>query len=192
MQTINATKMKGIFCMKRFLLSLWNMIDPVYFHCTRLCYVPENEKNNTVFRVRLTRYKGRSTVLDDGTPIKKNDVLLKIHLHNVRMLTKLYAIHSEMKRAAYLYHLIKKSLPSLAQFMMEHKKYSDIQAIIGITSLYRGANRLRFEKVLIKSSYYRTFKKCTFFLINLLANSSTPNPPVYLFMSKSKLFDKYT
>lgn len=178
--------------MKSYLLNLWNVIDPFYFGCTRLRYVPADERHNTVFRVRITKYKGKPTVLKDGTQIKKNDILLKIHLHNVRMLTEMQAIQSEVKRAVYFYHQIKKSLPYLARFVLEHHKFNDIQAVIGVTSLYRGANRLGFEKVPIKSISYRIYKKYTFLPINLIANSSDCFTPVYLFMSKGKLINKYS
>ncbi|SFD65892.1 hypothetical protein SAMN05428981_1011317 [Bacillus sp. OV194] len=52
-------------------ISAWNMIDPLYFFFTRLQYLEQTRVNTTIFRVRLTRYKGRAVVLSDGTCIKK-------------------------------------------------------------------------------------------------------------------------
>lgn len=184
--------MNGRNCsMKRYLLSLWRKLDPLYFHCTRLRYIPENEKQNTVFRARVTRYKGITTVLDDGTKISKNDLLLKIHFHNVRILTELFSVQSEVKRAVYLYHTVKSSMPRLAKFVAEQEDYHDIKAIIGITSLSRGVHRFGFKVVPIKNAYYRIFKQCTFLPINFLAKTSSSQTPVYVFMSKKQLIDLY-
>ncbi|WP_188454121.1 YkoP family protein [Virgibacillus oceani] len=177
--------------MKSYLLDVWNAIDPIYYNLTRLQYVPENDNRNTLFRVRVTRYKGKQVVLSDGTVINKNDLLLKIHLHNVRMLTDLHNITSDVKRAVYVYHMIKRSLPWLANYVGIHKRKQEIKAIIGITTLYRGADRLGFEITSIKNPCYSIVKKGSFLPINFLANASCRNTPVYLFMSKERLLALY-
>ncbi|WP_099159894.1 YkoP family protein [Virgibacillus ndiopensis] len=177
--------------MKSYLLGVWNVIDPIYYSLTRLRYVPDNDKRNTLFRVRLTRYKGSRVILKDGTVINKNDLLIKIHLHNVRMLTDLNNITSEVKRAVYVYHMIKRSLPRLANYVQIHYRNKEIKAIIGITTLYRGADRLGFEITSINNPYYSILKKGSFLPINFLANTSCRNSPVYLFMSKEQLLTLY-
>src|SRR5699024_3423681 len=123
--------------MKSYLLRLWNIINPLYFKCSRLCYVPKNEPTKTVLRVRLTRYQGRSAILRDGTTVQKGDMLLKIHLHNVRLIHELQIIAGDLRNAAHL------------------------------------------------------FKKCTFLLIDCVAHSPRNRAPVYLFMSKNQLINKY-
>lgn len=178
--------------MKSYILGVWNAIDPIYYNITRLHYVPDNDKQNTLFRVRLTRYKGPTVTLEDGTTIYKNDLLLKIHLHNVRMLSDLKPVKSDIKRAVLFYHMIKDTLPILSQYVLSHEKYKEIKGIIGITTLYRGANRLGFETVPIKNSYYRLYKKVTFLPINHIANASYQATPAYLFMSKETLHEKYS
>lgn len=94
--------MKGIFVMRSYLLNLWNIMDPIYYQCTRLCYVPGMERKNTIFRVRLTRYKGATVILEDGTVIKRNDVLIKIHLHNVRLISEIQSIDNEVKKRQFI------------------------------------------------------------------------------------------
>jgi hypothetical protein len=178
--------------MKSYLLGVWNMIDPVYYTFSRLRYVPDTSQHNTVFRVRLTRYKGSAITLSDGASIQKNDILLKIHLHNVKMLNELNMITSDMKRAVFIYHSVKKSLPKLTEYLMLHPQYKEIKAIIGITSLYKGSARLGFDIVSIQNKYYRMYKKITFLPINLVAGNKRYEDPVYLFMSKDKLNKKYS
>jgi len=167
------------------------VIDPIYYKLTRLRYVKNNEQQNTLFRVRFTRYKGTPVVLDDGTTIQRNDHLLKIHLHNAKMLKELYSIKSDMKRAVSIYHQIKYALPDLANYIHSHDKGKQIKAVIGITTLYKGADRLGFEIIPIKSKVYRLFKQCAFIFIHLFAMKSRKHRPVYLFMSKNQLLTKY-
>ncbi|GGB53824.1 hypothetical protein GCM10011409_34310 [Lentibacillus populi] len=173
--------------MKSHLLSMWNVLDPLYFRFTRLQYVMDQNKKKTLFRVRLTRYKGKPVILQDGTEINKNDVLLKIHLHNVKMLHELKQVNGDIKRGVYVYHMIKRSLPILDSYVRLHWKANEIKGIIGITTLYRGAERLGFEIFPISNPYYMLYKKWTFVPINFLANAVCHHNPVYLFMSKDKL-----
>ncbi|GEN31409.1 hypothetical protein HNQ35_001918 [Cerasibacillus quisquiliarum] len=176
--------------MKGYLLQLWNMIDPIYFHCTRLCYVPDLSHGKTILRVRRTCYKGKPVVLTDGTMIRKNDTLLKIHLHNVRLVSEFHSMNNDIQKALNLYRKIRSSLYHLADFIKKEEN-CHVKAILGITMLYQGADRLGFEMFPIKNSYYRQFKKYTFLPINYLANASLPKEPVYLFMSRRTLENQY-
>jgi hypothetical protein len=177
--------------MKSYLLGVWNALDPVYYTCTRLRYVSDSDERRTLFRVRLTRYKGKRTVLKDGTVINKEDLLIKIHLHNVKIMNELFTVSSDTKRAVYIYHMIKRSLPMLANYVRNHTRYPEIKGIIGITTLHKGSSRLGFECVSIDNAFYRNYKRLTFAPINYLANSSRHEKPVYLFMSKDELITRY-
>lgn len=158
---------------------------------TRLNYVRDLEEKKTLFRVRLTRYKGKTTKLSDGTIIHKNDLLIKIHLHNVKIMNELYTVSSDTKRAVYIYHMVKRSMPMLAQYVRRHKRYEEIKGIIGITSLHKGTKRLGFDNVPIHNPIYKIYKRLTFMPINFLANSSRHENPVYLFMSRDELVNRY-
>ena len=178
--------------MKHYLLSVWNIIDPIYFHLTRLHYVLDQEHSKTLFRVRLTRYKGSRVVLSDGTVILRNDLLIKLHLHNARLLYELHQIKSDIRRAVYIYHMIKRALPRLSHYIETHYRAMDIKGIIGITTLNRGAVKLGFEVIPIRNKLYRMYKTMTFSFINTLANHQSNHEPVYLFMSKKQLTQTYT
>lgn len=123
--------------------------------------------------------------------IHKDDLLLKIHLHNVKIMNELFTVTSDTKRAVYIYHMVKRALPLLAEYVQQHKRSQEIKGIIGITTLYQGSSRLGFENVMIKNSYYRAYKRLTFAPINYLANSPRQVEPVYLFMSKDELVTRY-
>lgn len=67
----------------------WGFLDIFYYHLSRLESLAEqyaNQKN--ILRVRTTTYKGYNVTLSDGTEIHHNDILIKIHLHNIRILKR--------------------------------------------------------------------------------------------------------
>lgn len=185
--------------MRKLIINLWLLIDPLYYRCTRLTYIGKYRKYpSNIFRVRLTKYKGRKVTLQDGTIIQKNDLLLKIHLHNARLLHELFHVNSDVKKAFQLYQWTKESLPGLATYLLTHKHASNIKGAIGITTLNRGVARLGFEAIPIKNKWYKLMKMITFFPIHLLSLTK-PNvkdlrkhlEPEYIFITKEKLLSKY-
>jgi hypothetical protein len=184
--------------MKGYLISIWSFIDPIYYFCTRLTYLPCEEPECNIFRVRLTKYKGRNVVLSDGTRINKNDTLVKIHLHNVRLLKELKNTKSDIKKAKIIYHYVEKSLPSIELYIRNQYYFDEIKGIIGITLLNKGCERLGFEIFDISHPLYKRLKQFSFLPIKILSsqNSSVRHilksqQPKYLFMSTKKLSNLY-
>jgi hypothetical protein len=184
--------------MRGYLISIWSLIDPLYYFCTRLTDLPSEEKEGNIFRIRLTKYKGRKIVLSDGTRINKNDTLVKIHLHNVRLLKELKNIKSEIKKAKIIYHYVKKSLPGIEIYIRNQSQSDEIKGIIGITSLNKGCERLGFELVDISHPIYKWFKRFSFLSIGILSSQNSSilhilkhQQPKYLFMSTKKLSNMY-
>lgn len=175
-------------------LFLWDIIDPIYFHFTRLEYVENHLGKRTIMRVRLTKYKGRKVMLSDGTVINKNDILLKIHLHNIRILKEIQNCDSEVKRALIVYKNVQESLPAIAHYIHRKGYVHEIKGIIGITFLHKGCRRLGFETHTIQSKSYKLFKQATLLPIHFLASKTWKKQiptPMYLFMSKDKLLHRY-
>jgi hypothetical protein len=178
--------------MRRILLQLGTFIDPLYFKCTRLEYLADQ---TNIFRIRLNRYKGREVILSDGTNIKKNDLLVKIHFHNVRLLTELKDISSEIKKVKRLIKEVQSSLPGVEEYIRQHKNSDEIKGIIGITSLCSASQRLGFDAIAIHHPVYRWLKWSTSLPIMMVSKkhfSILKQPaPSYLFMSKNKLRQLY-
>lgn len=184
--------------MRGYVLSIWNFFDPFYFFCTRLSFPPRTGTESNIFRVRLTKYKGKEVVLLDGTKIFKNDMLVKIHLHNVKLLRELYEIKSELRKAKILYRHVQESLPGIEHFIRNSSFSNEIKGIVGITHLNKGCERLGFEIFDISHPIYKWFKVFAFFPIEILssANNSIRNSlkhqaPKYLFMSANTLSKMY-
>ncbi len=181
---------------KYYLIQLWNLLDPIYYFFSRLQCMEESTGNKHVLRVRLTRYRGSTVVLSDGTNIYKNDLLIKIHLHNARLLKEALHIENEMKKTMYIYKSVKASLPPLAMFLSRHPKRNEIKGIVGITTINKGHARLRFESFPITSCSYKWFKQLAHYPIYLLSSTSPAAKksriPQYLFMSKDVILNEYS
>ncbi|MGV3489154.1 MAG: YkoP family protein [Tuberibacillus sp.] len=180
---------------RAYVLSLWSLWDPLYYGFSHLT-VLDNDRKNGVFRVKLVRYKGHSVTLMDGTHIQKNDLLVKIHLHNVRLLKDMYQIESEFRKGLFIYKKIKDSLPKLAQFVQNHERMDEIKGIVGISMLHQGSERLGFEIHSIFNRFYRLFKTTAQYPIHLLSSDHPFRThkrarPEYLFMSKATLMNRY-
>ncbi|WP_252502188.1 hypothetical protein [Sporosarcina sp. Marseille-Q4943] len=182
--------------MKRQIINIWSLIDPFYLKCTRLQCLEQIIGKYNIFRIRLTRYKGREVVLSDGTVIQKNDLLVKIHLHNVRVLKEMDSMDGKLK-ILFLYKAAYYSMPALALYVLQHEQRDHIKGIIGITMIEKGYDRLGFESFTFSSSMYTLFKRISLYPIHLLANSKSSSKrkktpvPRYLFMSKDSLSNKY-
>lgn len=101
---------------------------------------------------------------------------------------------NEVKRAFIIYKSVQESLPAVARYIQLKGGTQEIKGIIGITFLHKGANRLGFESHSIHSRCYKLFKQATLMPIYLLSSVSFRKEiptPMYLFMSKDKLFDRY-
>lgn len=165
--------------------------------CTRLQCLEHISNNYNILRVRLTHYKGRDVVLSDGTMIKKNDLLVKIHLHNVRLLKEMKCLDQRINKSIYLYKKVQQSLPDLAIFIIQHKQSELIKGIIGITMIDKGFKRLGFESASLSSRPYLWFKRFALYPIHFISSSKPSNKrkhtpaPQYLFMSKDGLCKKY-
>lgn len=178
--------------MRSIFLTCWNMIDPLYFQLTRLEYI---DYDSGTFRVRLTKYKGKEVMLSDGTLIKKNDLLIKIHLHNIKILSELQSVPSPIKRGRIIFKKIYLSMPSLAEYIHNHNYSNEIKGVIGVTMLHKGAEKLGFEIVQPSNNVYRLFKRITQFPIFLLSSEHSKAlkcpDTYYLFISKQKLLQTY-
>ncbi|HZG84739.1 MAG TPA: hypothetical protein VE009_07480 [Paenibacillus sp.] len=177
------------------MLWIWRWVDPIYYMFTRLRYV-EAEPERNIFRVRLLTYRGKPLVLSNGESVKPGDVLLKIHLHNVRLLQALFPLRGDIERGKYILRSVQASLPCLADYVRRHPMSKEIKGLIGITLLNKGCDRLGFEVLPIGSRGLKIMKWVPQSMICLLFVSQ-PFKTIrkqslkYLYMPKETLFEKY-
>ncbi|MEH7356475.1 hypothetical protein V7150_23480 [Neobacillus drentensis] len=177
------------------ILWIWKLIDPLFYLFSRLHYINNDKNNQSVFRVRITKYKGKNYTLSDGTMINRNDLLLKIHLHNVRLLNEFIKIKNDLIRTRLMYRLVLNSMPVLASYLKGHPEEGKIKGIIGITTINKGIRSLGFDCYPPENRLYKYVKKLGQLPISLLSSSSyqhfQKNHLTYLFLSKEKLYNKY-
>lgn len=183
--------------LRLYILWIWKIWDPIYYSFTRLQYIEPAGNKKTVFRVRLTKYKGKEVILSDGTRIRKNDVLLKIHLHNVRLLSEILNVKHELNKGRCIYKMVLYSMPVLADYIKNHPEEQKIKGIIGITMINKGVRHLGFECFFPENIFYLWLKKVSQLPIFFLSTSTMnvqnfkKHNPVYLMMSKEHLIKKY-
>ncbi|WP_019241241.1 MULTISPECIES: YkoP family protein [Bacillus] len=182
---------------RKMLIKIWLFVDPFYCSFTRLRLITSSLESDGVFRVRLTKYKGNDVILTDGTEVFKNDLFLKIHLHNVKVLNDSLNVKNEMLKGRQLYRKVKNSMPSLASFIRTHPDSERIKGVIGITMINKGYLSLGFDCVFPQNKMYSLYKKISHIPIYLLSKKNfsmevlKKERIVYLMMSKDKLLDSY-
>jgi hypothetical protein len=134
-------------------------------------------------------------ILADGTKIFKNDLLLKIHLHNIRLLMEFINIKNDFSRSRQIYKTVFLSMPSLARYLKSHPLEKNIKGIIGITTINKGVKQLGFECFSPTNPFYKYFKKMGQLPITVLSCASIKSFQrhnlSYLIMSKENLYNRY-
>jgi hypothetical protein len=179
-----------------YVLWMWKILDPIYYLFTRLNYVGTDPIRN-IFRVRLLTYTGHPITLADGSCLKLGDTLVKIHLHNVRLLHALLPLHSDIERGKYIYRSVQASLPGLAEYIKNHPRKEEIKGILGITLLNKGCAHLGFETHPILNNGYKVMKWFPQLLMCLLFVSQPiktfrKQSIKYILMTKETLFERYS
>ncbi|WP_028784517.1 YkoP family protein [Thalassobacillus devorans] len=184
--------------MRRYIVGLWTLFDPVYYRIARLRYIkPGNTNIHNIFRVRIADYKGDMVILKDGTRIQKYDKVLKIHLHNIRLINEMRNMDNEVHKALHIYRCVRESLPELADYLHQHQQNSKITGVMGITAIHKGCHRLGFETAAITNPLYRFMKFFSFILISTLCMHPPSlgylktHQPNYIFISKEQLQHRY-
>ncbi|MFA9559532.1 hypothetical protein ACERII_19665 [Evansella sp. AB-rgal1] len=177
--------------MKGYLIDIWDDFDPVYQRIRRFSTITSKD-NIPVFRVHVNKYRGPEQVLSDGSIITKGDYLVRIHLHNIRLLQHLSLIKSKTRRTMMLYQMVSEALPAIANYIRNHQLHDQIKAIWGVTMLNKLVGRLGFDTKPIPNLYYRLLKYSSQIPIHILSTGSFSSifekrKVSYLFMSKDRL-----
>ena len=83
-------------------------------------------------------------------------------------------------------------------YIQNHPYSSKIKGIIGISTLYKGSEKLGFEVFDLSNPFYKWFKQIALLPIGMLSSEKTTiltiwktHKPSYLFMSTEKLSKMY-
>lgn len=180
---------------KSWFISVWTLLDPLYYTCTRLKRI-DSEREKNVFRVRLMKYRGKRVDFPDGSSLERGDLVVRIHLHNVYILQEMAGMNNELARAKWLYNTVRRSLPGVHDYLNNHPKKEQLKGIVGITLLNRGNRSLGFRTLPLYNPIFRLFRWVTLLPIHLLSadqpiRTLKKHRPVYLYMSKDELEARY-
>lgn len=98
----------------------------------------------TLFRLALRRYRGPLRALPDGTVIKEGDTVAELHFNN-SILEKITVGNTTPEKIAIMtIREARRSLPALAHWVENNPRYRQAKALMGLTMIHRGTERLGF------------------------------------------------
>ncbi len=179
------------------LLHLWRVWDIIYYHSTRLQYV---DKKHNLFRIVLLPFWGEQLVTKHGSTINKNDLVLKLHIHNFRLAEMIYRKKESKALGIILLREVRNSMPGLARFVAYHPHADQIKGVVGTTFLHRGVEHLGFSTSKpIESKIYKVKKIYLKWMLRLMHPDGKDR--LYkqkekltikrVFISKRELLDRY-
>ncbi|OAT81824.1 hypothetical protein A6M21_10560 [Desulfotomaculum copahuensis] len=109
----------------------------------------------SLFRLARRRYRGKPLTLPDGVVLRAGDPVGELHLNN-NLLREITARGRTPERIALLtLKELRRSLPALAGYVRQTPRYRDIKALLGLTMLHQGTERLGFIKIELPSGLRR-------------------------------------
>jgi MFS family permease len=113
---------------------LWERFTVALWHVRPIPAAP-----NHLLEARFTRYHGRPIDLPDGTHVQNDDRILELHFSNRHLLA------AATEAGPWdLVRMIGEDMAALARWTQQLDFPAQIQAVYGVTLLYRGASRLGF------------------------------------------------
>lgn len=124
-------------------MRLLQRLDSIVVRLLRVKDICMNDRP-TLFRLRQRRYRGQPLTLADGTILRPRDPIGELHLNN-EVLKEITRAGKDPERIALLtLKELKLSLPALAQWINNTPGLKNIRAVVGLTMLHRGVERLGF------------------------------------------------
>lgn len=152
---------------KKFFLRCWGIWDRIYYTFNRMEFV---EKHSNIFRVVIKTYWGPDFPIDHQTVLKKGDRYVKLHIYNLGLAKDVEQLDHPFKLATYLRKTFKQSLTGLAEYYQKLPEEDQVKAILGITILNQGAERLGFKTMEVPYTLWYRFKHHFFKLILVLVH----------------------
>ncbi len=183
--------------MNTTLLNLWRIWDIVYYHSSRLQYI---DKHKNLFRIVFLPYWGERLETSSGDIIKKNDLVLKLHIHNFRLAELIYSKRDVKALGIVLLREVRRSMPGLARYVASHPQSEQIVGVVGTSFLHRGVEHLGFTSSdPIDSSIYKIKRMYLKWMLQLMHPEGkkrviTANENLIIkriFISRKELLEQY-
>lgn len=153
----------------------------------------------SLFRLAWRRYRGKPLPLPDGVVIRPGDPIGELHLNN-NLLREITTRGRTPERIALLtLKELRRSLPELAQFVQQTPRFQNITALLGMTMLHQGTERMGFVKMELSSGLRRMTRWYQGWLLVLmhpdgrrrLTGHKDKFTPKLVVISRMELFRRY-
>ncbi|MGG4395614.1 polysaccharide deacetylase family protein [Paenibacillus thiaminolyticus] len=128
--------------LKRGIISGWLLYEKA-FHV--LYGLQTTNRQDPVFHFRVRPYHGQTLQLDDGIELKRDDEILELHFDNKRLYEIGRRSRSPVQLAIQMIRAVEKSLPELADYIMDHPELkANVKALYGVSMIHRGPEQFGF------------------------------------------------
>ncbi|RJQ31404.1 MAG: polysaccharide deacetylase family protein [Peptococcaceae bacterium] len=122
----------------------WKLIDAVIRRLSGITD-PGGKGSPGVYRLALRRYHGRDLRLPDGVVLQKRDHYAELHLNNDYLLELTKQSNSTAGMGLSLARSGQDAMPVIARHLTEEPRFQKAKAILAVTLMHRGAERLGFS-----------------------------------------------
>lgn len=164
---------------KKLTVKVWLLYEGLVHKVLRLNTI--KGYTTPFFHYRLVKHTGKSIHLNDGNVVNKGDLVAELHFDNTQLSSIAFQSKSMLTTALRLIKETERNLPLLAHEICSHPQKNDIKAVMGITMINRGADRLGFEIVELEEGI---FAKVTRIYLKILMKVLTPTKKKALQKSK--------
>lgn len=151
---------------KSTIVSLWMAWEKLFHFIFKL---QTTNPENPVFHFRVRPYLGDPILMQDNVTLQKGDHILELHFDN----KKLYEIGSRSKSTVHLairlIRDVERTLPEIAEYVLEHKELHNVKALYGVSMLNRGPEQFGFTVAdLPKGWFARSTKVYLKFMLSVI------------------------
>lgn len=126
---------------KRLVVALWLLWERL-FHLLFQVKTPNQQEPLLHFRIR--QYRGETIALSEGASLKSGDKVMELHFDNRKLFEFGMRSRTSVQLAIQMIRGVEKSLPRLAQYILEHPELKDVKALYGVSMINRGPEQFGF------------------------------------------------
>lgn len=165
---------------KKFIVSLWLLWERIFHFLFRL---KTTNQEDPIFYFRPRPYHGETVTMVGDIPLVSGDRVLELHFDNKKLFQIGTGSRSSIHLAIQMIRGVEKTLPELAQYVIEHPELHDVKALYGVTMINRGPEQLGFTVTDLPNSL---FAKSSKIYLKFLMSVIHPSGGARLKQSSSK------
>lgn len=126
---------------KRAVVAVWLLWEKLFHLVFRL----KPLGNHDFMHYRVRKYSGPALKLQDGSELRRGDLIMELHFDNAKMYEIGMTSRSALQIAIRLIREVEGILPDIALEMERLPQRDEVKAIYGVTMIAKGAETIGFE-----------------------------------------------